>query len=106
MKYPEYMYSHDYKNNCTIIKWGEGGYYKTDYPAGKYDDAIVDKLNARNGYTPAEREAMEICSMVAQDNPDLDWEKHYDMILERKQGKKEPDDTSDDLILPEYNGRK
>lgn len=81
--HPEYCYSHDMENNCTIVKWGEGGYYKTDYPQGKYDDYIVDELNdERCSVSPPERHAMEICSVVAQDKPDLDWDKHYAMCLE------------------------
>ena len=79
--YPEYCYSHDLYNNCTIIKWGESGYYKTDFPQGKYDDSIVNELNENGGITPKMRRAMEICSMVAQNNPNLDWKKHYDMIM-------------------------
>ena len=80
-EYPKYCYSHDLYNNCTIIKWGESGYYKTDFPQGKYDDSIVNELNEDGGITPKMRRAMEICSMAAQNNPKLDWKKHYDMII-------------------------
>ena len=81
MKHPETIYSHDINNNCTIIKWGEAGYYKTDYPEGGYTDDVINKINAERGFTPKERKAMEICSMAAQNNPNLDWEKHYNMVL-------------------------
>lgn len=84
MNHPETCYSHDLSNNCTIIKWGEGGYYRTDYPEGKYNDEVVDKINARADVTPQMRRAMEICSVCAQSNPDLDWDKHYEMIMRRQ----------------------
>ena len=83
MKHPETCYSHDLSNNCTIIKWGEGGYYRTDYPKGKYDNETINELNARMGITPQMRNAMECCSIVAQDNPDLNWEKHYQMCMSK-----------------------
>ena len=81
MEHPEYCYSHDMENNCTIIKWGESGYYKTDYPEGQYTTEIIDEINARADITPMMRVAMECCSMVAQSDPDLDWEKHYAMCM-------------------------
>lgn len=83
MKHPNYCYSHDLQNNCTIIKWGESGYYNTDYPKGKYNDDIINELNSEIEVTSQMRRAMEICSMVAQNNPNLDWETHYDMIMRR-----------------------
>ena len=82
MKHPETCLSHDINNNCTIIKWGESGYYPTNYPEGEYDDDIINELNTRRGITPQMRNAMECCSIAAQNNPDLDWEKHYQMCLE------------------------
>lgn len=82
MKHPELVYSRDINNNCTIIKWGESGYYKTDYPEGGYTDSVINELNGKLGVTPNERKAMEICSMVSQNNPNLNWEEHYNMVLE------------------------
>ena len=83
--YPECCYSHDLNDNCTIIKWGESGYYKTDLPSGKYNDDVVNELNLNVGVTPKMRRAMEICSMVSQSNPKLDWKKHYDMIMSKEE---------------------
>lgn len=83
-KHPEMCYSHDLYNNCTIVKWGESGYYKTDYPEGKYTDDIIDHLNSEKGVTPEVRRAMEICSMASQDKPDYDWDKNFDEILEEE----------------------
>ena len=83
MKKIEMCYSHDTNNNCTIIKWGEGGYYKTDYPKGGYTDDVINKMNIEADITPQERQAMEICSIAKQNNPNLDWDNHYSKVLER-----------------------
>ena len=80
--HPDFCYSNDINNNCTIIKWGESGYYRTDYPEGKYTDDIIDELNKKMGITPEQRYAMECCSIVAQDRPDLNWVEHYKMCLD------------------------
>ncbi len=50
-------------NNCIIIKRGESGYYKTNYPEGKYTDEIIDELNIQMGVSKAQRMAMETGSM-------------------------------------------
>ena len=81
MKHHDFVYSRDLENNCTIIQWGESGYYETDFPKGKYPDDVVDYMNEARGITQAERKAMELCSMAAQNNPNLDWEKHYEMVM-------------------------
>lgn len=83
MEHPNYCYSHDLENNCTIISWGESGYYPTDYPKGKYTDDIINELNERYGVTQEMKRAMECCSIAAQYNPDLDWDEHYAMCLGR-----------------------
>ncbi len=82
--HPETCYSHDSKNNCTIIKWGESGYYRTDYPEGQYPTEIIDEINSIAGITPQMRHAMECCSIAAQNNPGLNWEQHYKMCLDMK----------------------
>lgn len=84
MIYPDYCYSNDLYNNCIIIKWGESGYYKTDYPEGQYNDEIIKELNERIDVTPEMANAMICCSMAAQSNPYLDWKNHYEMIMERR----------------------
>ena len=82
MNHPANCFSHDPANNCTITKLGKSCYELTHYPEGEYDDDIVNEINARRGITPQMRNAMECCSIAAQNNPDLDWEKHYQMCLE------------------------
>ena len=72
----------DKKGDAIIIKWGEKGYYETDYPKGQYTDEIIDEINARGDITKAQRFAMEMCSIAAQNNPNLNWEEHYAMCLE------------------------
>ena len=101
IEHPETVYSRDFSNNCIIIKWGESGYYRTDYPAGRYTDDIVDELNQRRGITPAQRYAMECCSIAAQTNPSLDWNEHYKMCLESELNKAD----NEPIIVPD-NGRK
>ena len=81
MKHPETCYSRTHEGNCIILKWGESGYYKTDYQEGKYTDEIIDEMNKRGGITKVERRAMECCSMV--NNPNLNWEEHYKMCFDK-----------------------
>lgn len=83
MNHPETCYSHDMENNCIILKWGEPGYYKTDYPKGKYTDEKINGLNEQGGITPQMRNAMECCSIAAQNNPNLDWDSHYEMCMRK-----------------------
>ena len=80
MNYPEYCYSKTYDNNAIIIKWGQKGYYKTDFPKGKYTEDIINKINSQRGITSSERKAMELCSIAAQNNPNLNWEEHYEKV--------------------------
>ena len=51
-----------------VIKRGETGYYKTDWPAG-YTQADVDSLNIQRGVTKAQAMAMEVGSMFGWDVP-------------------------------------
>ena len=87
MTHPESCYSRDYMNNCIIIAWGESGYYKTDYPEGKYTDEIINELNELGGITPQQRNAMECCAIAATNNPNLNWDKHYEKVLNMKGGR-------------------
>lgn len=82
MNHPDTIYSRDMNNNCIIIKWGESGYYRTDYPEGKYTDDVIDQMN--KPWTSNERRAMECCSIAAQNNPNIDWDSHYKMCMEMK----------------------
>lgn len=82
MKHPEHCYSNDLSNNCIILKWGESGYFKTDYPEGGYTDEIIDEMNALGGITKAERGAMECCAIASQGKPNFNWEEHYKMCLD------------------------
>ncbi len=85
--HPECLYSHDSSNNCTIVKWGEPGYLETDYPEGKYDDDAIDELNAKRWFdgnilrAKRVRNALERCSIAAQNNPDLNWDEHYELCI-------------------------
>ena len=46
-----------------VVKFGESGYYKTNYGADKCNEELVDKLNEQLGVSKAEAEAMKILSM-------------------------------------------
>ncbi len=85
MDHPKHCYSHDMENNCTIVVWGESGYYRTDYPKGGYTDEIVDEINAIGGISRKQRKAMEFCSMCAQNNPDFNWEEGYAKFMQREE---------------------
>jgi hypothetical protein len=74
---PELCYGLNLSDNAIIIiRRGVSGYYLTDY--GKGTDAVVDTLNARQGVTKAQREAMEAGSMFGWHVPAADpktWER-------------------------------
>ena len=100
--FPETVYSHDINNNCIIIKWGEAGYYETDYPKGAYTDEVIDELNENDGIVKAQRFAMEACAIAAQNNEGLDWKSHYQKCLKTYMQKNQ----NDEPILSPSNGRK
>lgn len=66
-------------NTIGIVKWGENGYYKTNYPSG-YTKEIVDELNDRLGCSRTEIKAMQICSMANLPETEDAWEKHFKMV--------------------------
>lgn len=68
-------------NTVGIVKWGESGYYKTNYPEG-YTEEIVDELNDKFGYSRTEIKAMQICSMANIPETEDAWEKHFQMVCE------------------------
>lgn len=80
MEHPDFCYSQIH-GDCIIIKWGESGYYPTDYPKGKYTDDVIDDMNEIGGVTREQRLAMECCSIVTQGNSNIDWEEHYKMCM-------------------------
>lgn len=68
-----------YYGKLICIKWGEKGYYRTDY-TDNYRKEDVNLFNERLGVSPKEAEAMKICSMCDKLTPKK-WEKHYTMVL-------------------------
>lgn len=77
-----------------IVKFGESGYYKTNYPEG-YTQETVDTMNERLGLTKLEAEAMKITSMNQGLSGEA-WAQHYEMVLEsleKHQAEKETKDT-------------
>lgn len=63
-----------------IIKYGETGYYLTDFDSQIMSDEIVEscvaEFNKRLGVTPAQRDAMEVGSMFGWDVPGADPKKY------------------------------
>lgn len=55
-----------------LIKKGESGYYRTDWPKGKDGDAFAAERNARMGVTPAQASAMVNGSMFGWHLPAAD----------------------------------
>ena len=66
-------------NTVGIVKWGESGYYKTNYPE-EYTEEIVDELNDKFGYSRTEIKAMQICSMANIPETEDAWEKHFQIV--------------------------
>ena len=67
---PEDCYTHPAgADHLGIIKRGELGYYRTDFPG---DDRIARRLNERRGISPAQQQAMEIGSMFGWAVPGAD----------------------------------
>ena len=64
-------------NDIGVVKWGESGYYRTDYPSGKYTEELVAELNDKSGYTRTEIEAMQMCSMAYIPQTEEAWNKHF-----------------------------
>ncbi len=81
MTYPEMCYTHIASTNeIGIIKWGESGYYSTDYSGNPKNIELVHHLNEKIGVSPTEAEAMSILSM----NESLTsegWGKKYEEVL-------------------------
>lgn len=75
-KLPEMCYGVlNTSNELIIIKRGESGYYRTNYPAAKTrkdTEEWCDELNERMDITKAQRKAMECGSMFGWDVPGAD----------------------------------
>lgn len=64
MAKPEMCYIYlEVDSTIGIVKFGERGYYKTDYSANLGNKDLVERLNAQLGVSKAEAEAMMILSM-------------------------------------------
>lgn len=64
MAKPEMCYIYlEVDSAIGIVKFGESGYYKTDYSANRGNEDLVAHLNKGLGVSKAEAEAMKILSM-------------------------------------------
>ena len=83
MNYPEMCYVYiEVGMEIGIVKWGESGYYKTDYEHNSNNEELVIKLNSQLGVTEHEAEAMKILSMnKGIENNDGEWKKKFEEII-------------------------
>lgn len=85
MNHPEMCYVFIATENAVgIVKWGENGYYKTDYPHN-FTNEVVDEMNEKLGLTKKESDSMMYCSMANLPETNEAWEKHYNMCMEIKE---------------------
>lgn len=71
-----YVYLHT-TDTVGVVKWGESGYYQTDYHG--YKESMVEDLNRKLGLNPVEVRAMVFCSMRKMQKED--WPSAYQDIL-------------------------
>ena len=73
-------------HSVGIIKWGEAGYYKTDWPHN-YTSNLVEELNKKAGISPEQAAAMKLCSMNKKLSPAAWYEKYIEILEKfRKRG--------------------
>lgn len=83
MKHPDFCYVFLQTEKAVgIVKWGEKGYYTTNYPHN-YTEELVDEINTSLGVAKHESSAMIACSM-SDSLPETDeaWREHYESCLE------------------------
>ena len=85
MNYPEMCYVYvEVGMEIGVVKFGESGYYRTNYEHRTENEELVKELNAKLGVTDAQAEAMKILSMndSVQGN-EAEWKKKFDEIVKR-----------------------
>lgn len=68
-----------------IVKWGEKGYYRTEYASGKLEnEELVNQLNSKLGVEENQAKAMKILSMNDSiDGNEIEWKAKFDDIIKR-----------------------
>lgn len=69
-------------HSVGIIKWGEHGYYKTDWP-NNFTPELVTNLNAKIGVNEKQAAAMKLCSMNKAISTPAEWYEKYCYLLKR-----------------------
>lgn len=89
MNYPEMCYVYvEVGMEVGIVKWGESGYYRTEYAHNSSNEELVKELNSKLEVSENEAEAMKILSMNQSiDGNTTEWEKKYIDILEHMKNK-------------------
>ena len=86
MNYPEMCYVYvDVGAEIGIVKFGEKGYYRTEYETGRLEnEQLVKELNSRLEVSDSQAEAMKILSMNDSiDGNTEEWQKKFDEIVKR-----------------------
>lgn len=89
MNYPEMCYVY-VEVGCEIgvVKFGEKGYYQTEYDSSQSNEQYVKKLNSQLGVTDNEAAAMKILSMNDSIDGNIDeWQKKFTEIVGRMNNK-------------------
>ena len=83
--YPEMCYVY-IEVGCEIgvVKFGEKGYYQTEYGSSQAHEQYVKNLNTQLGVSEHEAEAMKILSMNNSiDGNMTEWQKKFDEIVNK-----------------------
>ena len=85
MNYPELCYVYvEVGMEIGLVKWGESGYYRTEYAHKMENEEFVKEFNSKLGVSNNEAEAMKILSMNTSINGnDTEWKAKFEEIVTR-----------------------
>lgn len=67
-----------------VVKFGEKGYYQTEYDSSQSNEQYVKKLNSQLGVSENEASAMKILSMNESIDGNIEeWKRMFGEIVER-----------------------
>lgn len=89
MNYPEMCYVYvEVGAEIGVVKFGEKGYYQTEYDSSQSNEQYVKKLNSQLGVTENEASAMKILSMNDSIDGNIEeWKRMFGEIIERMNNK-------------------
>ena len=85
MNYPEMCYVYvEVGAEIGVVKFGEKGYYQTEYDSSQSNEQYVKKLNSQLGVSENEASAMKILSMNESIDGNIEeWKRMFGEIVER-----------------------